>query len=69
MGRRTGLGFSPGMELLSRGIFPKSVSSLCAAALAHLGRAGLCYAVLASNGVSGHFADDNRSLLGLMQRN
>lgn len=33
------------------------------------GCAGLCYAALASNGVSGHFADDTRSLLGLMQRN
>lgn len=53
-GAEDGLGCSAVMELLSRGVLPKSVSSLCAAAQARLavpGCATRCWRAMAFQGI------------------
>lgn len=82
MGQRSGPGLSPGFgDAQAWCFFRKAWPPSFATALARLGQRGragagavLCcaalrFAVSASNGVSGHFADNTRSLLGLMQWN
>jgi len=76
MGRRSDPRLSPGFGGAQACGFSAKLTPALAAALAGLGRRGragagavLWFVVLASSGVSGHFADDTRALLGLMQWN